>query len=505
MKKQLLTGHARYFVGIVLMAVLLLAGCRQGKVPAAYTDLKKAPTIYPDYRDVTVPVNMAPLRFELMDEAEEVVARLTADGRELVLEGRKVMPDADEWRELAKAGETVTVELFARQQEQWHRYQPFHIYVSPDSIDPWLSYRLISPSYVTFEDLTINQRSLEDYEEREIYNNMLCSTEASGQCINCHSYQAGQPDRMQFHARQNLGGTLILLDGQLRKVDLKCDSTISAGVYPAWHPTQHLIAYSTNATMQMFHLSDLNKIEVLDSRSDLILYDIDRNEVCNVEAAPDEFEVFPSWSPDGRYLYYCSAHFELNDTIGAEAEAIMRYKEIKYNIYRKRFDEQTRSFGPRELVFDAAASGLSATLPRISPDGRFLLLSVGEWGCFHIWHKDADLWLVDLGSGEARPLKEVNSTDVEAYHTWSSSGRWIVFSSRRTDGTYTRPFFAHVDRDGHATKPFELPSADPDYHRQLLKSYNVPELMKGPVSVSPHAFADALRQEAVRAHFVSKE
>ena len=97
MKKQLLTGHARYLVGIVLTAVLLLAGCRQGKVPAAYTDLKKAPTIYPDYRDVTVPVNMAPLRFELMDEAEEVVARLTADGRELVLEGRKVMPDADEW------------------------------------------------------------------------------------------------------------------------------------------------------------------------------------------------------------------------------------------------------------------------------------------------------------------------------------------------------------------------------------------------------------------------
>ena len=112
---------------------------------------------------------------------------------------------------------------------------------------------------------------------------------------------------------------------------------------------------------------------------------------------------------------------------------------------------------------------------------------------------------MELESGEARPLKEVNSPDVESYHTWSSSGRWIVFSSRRYDGTYTRPFFAHLDRDGNATKPFELPSADPDYHRQLLKSYNVPELMKGPVSVSPHAFADALQKEAVRAHFVSKE
>ena len=173
-----------------------------------------------------------------------------------------------------------------------------------------------------------------------------------------------------------------------------------------------------------------------------------------------------------------------------------RYKEVKYNVYRKSFDERTKRFGERELVFDAVSLGLSATLPRISPDGRWLLLSVGEWGCFHIWHRDADLWLVDLKSGVARPFNEVNSPNVEAYHTWSSNGRWIVFSSRRYDGDFTRPFFAHVDRDGHATKPFELPADDPDYHRQLMKSYNIPELMTGPVTVSPQTFADVLKTEA---------
>ena len=97
---------------------------------------------------------------------------------------------------------------------------------------------------------------------------------------------------------------------------------------------------------------------------------------------------------------------------------------------------------------------------------------------------------------------EVNSPDAEAYHTWSSNGRWMVFSSRRTDGNFTRPFFAHVDGLGRATKPFELPAADPDYHRQLLKSYNIPELMTGPVTVSPQQFADALKGEAKPAAFV---
>ena len=309
---------------------------------------------------------------------------------------------------------------------------------------------------------------------------------------------------MQFHARQNLGGTVISYDGRTYKINLKTDSTLSAGVYPAWHPRLPLIAYSTNMTMQMFHTRHHNKIEVIDSKSDLILYDLEHGEVQNVENDPEEFEVFPFWSPDGKYLYYCSAHFVKQDTISDEAEAILRYKDIKYNVYRKAFDEQRLTFGPRELVFDAAAQGLSATLPRISPDGRWLLLSVGEWGVFHIWHNDADLWLMDLNQPEsgAFPFKEVNSPSVEAYHTWSRSGRWIVFSSRRYDGDFTRPFFAHVDKDGHATKPFELPADDPDYHRQLMKSYNIPELMTGPVTITPQEFADVLKKDAIPAKYV---
>ena len=489
------------FLRVVLSGcvLFLLGACNQPQVPATFTESAQSPRIYPDYLGVTIPVNMAPLHFQLMESADQVVTQFSSpSGKQMVFEGRQVKPSLQDWRELVESsvGKALQVEVYASTNNQWKRYKPFAIYVSPDSIDPWMSYRLISPSYVTFEELTINQRCLENYEERVIYNNMLCTSETDGQCINCHSYQRGNPNRMQFHARQHHGGTLLNFDGRLVKLNLKTDSTLSAGVYPAWHPRLPLIAYSTDNTMQAFHTRDLNKIEVFDSQSDLILYDIDRNEVSHIEHAVDEYEVFPFWSPDGQYLYYCSAHFELQDTVGAEIETMRRYKEVKYNVYRKSFDEKTKRFGERELVFDAVSLGLSATLPRISPDGRWLLLSVGEWGCFHIWHRDADLWLVDLKSGAARPFSEVNSPNVEAYHTWSSNGRWIVFSSRRYDGDFTRPFFAHVDRDGHATKPFELPADDPDYHRQLMKSYNIPELMTGPVTVSPQTFADVLKTEA---------
>ena len=138
---------------------------------------------------------------------------------------------------------------------------------------------------------------------------------------------------------------------------------------------------------------------------------------------------------------------------------------------------------------------MSATLPRISPDGRYLMFAMGAYGCFHIWHKDADLWLMDLTTGETRNMEEINSKDTESYHSWSSNGRWVVFSSRRDDGGFTRPFIAHVDKNGKGSKPFELPQEDPDYHRQFVKSYNIPEFMRGPVSYSPQSFADILKTD----------
>ncbi|MBQ5982492.1 MAG: PD40 domain-containing protein [Prevotella sp.] len=495
-----------------IIVVMGLMACQHASVPESYTESNDIAPIYPTYQDVTIPINIAPLSFELVvgklkAPVKDMVSRYSFGDEEIVCGGLKALPDIDDWKALtAKAkGKAIQVEVFWQNKDNdaWTRCKPFKIFVSPDSIDPYISYRLISPSYVTYEELTINQRCLENYDESVIYDNMLVGDEVNGQCINCHNYQMQNPERMQFHARQKSGGTIVTYDGNIKKVNMANDSILSAGVYPSWHPWLKLIAYSTNKTMQSFHTRDINKIEVLDSESDLIVYDIDRNEVMNVENDPHEFEIFPFWAPDGKTLYYCSAHFEYeNDTVST-AEAIRRAKEIKYSIYRKSFNPETREFGEKEMVFDAASMSKSATLPRISPNGKYLLFTLGGWGCFHIWHRDADLWMLDLTTMEARPMSECNSNNVESYHTWSSNGKWIIFSSRRTDGVFTRPFIAHVDENGKGTKPFELPAADPDYHRQLMKSYNIPEFMKGPVKFKPQDIADVLKTDVAPVKYVN--
>ena len=490
---------------IFAAAATLLMACGN-QIPQNFWESDELPDIYPDYTNVTVPVNIAPLTFEIDGKADDVVARLTAGSEELICGGSKVQPDADEWKRMVDNAkvDAIKVEVFVENDGQWRRFKPFNIYVSPDSIDPYISYRLISPSYVTYEELTINQRCLENYDESVIYDNMLCSEGADGQCINCHNYQQYNPDRMQFHARQNLGGTVIAYDGNIQKINMGNDSILSAGVYPTWHPWLQLIVYSTNMTGQLFHSVDPNKIEVFDVESDLIAYDLAKNEVTNIENDPAELECFPFWAPDGKTLYYCSAHFEYKDTVDKGKEFIRRTDEVKYNLYKKSFNPETLQFGPRELVFAADSLDKSATLPRISPDGRYLMFTLAKSGVFHIWHHDADLWMLDLQTGKVRNMEELNSPDTESYHSWSSNGRWVVFSSRRYDGNYTRPFMAHIDGNGKAGKPFELPCADPDRHRQFLKCYNVPEFMRGPVTIKPQQFADAIKQDAKPVKYVGR-
>lgn len=495
----------RTLIPVVVLAVIMTA-CNHRTIPTNAKQESRLPRIYPDYTEVTIPCNICPLNFAVQEGENEVVAKFTYPGGEsLYGEEQNVLIDEEDWHNMMKAsvGKSIQVEVYAKTGNDWKAFKPFNIYVSEDSIDSYISYRVIQPSYVAYERLSINQRNLTNFEEKEIYNNMSISTEETGQCINCHSYQNFKTDNMLFHMRQGHGGTMLVVNGELRKIDLKTDETLSAGVYPAWHPTKNLIAFSTNKTGQSFHTKDLNKIEVQDTESDLILYDVDKNEVSIISELDDELEVFPTWSPDGKKLYFCSAHFIYkNDSISKETEMIQRYKEVKYNLYCADFNPDTKEFSNVEMIYNAADSvGQSVTLPRVSPDGRYLLFAQAEFGCFHVWHADADIYMMDLKTQQVQKLDAVNSPRSESYPTWSSNGRWIMVDSRRDDGNYTRPYIAYFDKQGKAHKAFAVPQKDPNFYTFFLRSFNRPEFMIEPVTIAPQAFTKKAKEEAVKANF----
>lgn len=503
----------------IIALAALLAACGHPSVPTSYSSDNKVPVIYPDYTDVVVPSNIAPLNFAVMEQGTEAVARFTFAGGEYTYgDGKKIVIDEDEWKEMlaVSKGKDIKVDVFANNGGKWTAYKSFNITVAEDDIDPYISYRLIQPSYVAYEDLSIQQRDITTFEEKTIYSNLSVSNEEEGQCINCHSYKNYKTDNMLFHMRQSFGGTMIVDNGNVKKVDLKTDSTISAGVYPAWHPTLNLIAFSTDKTGQSFHTKDISKIEVQDTQSDLILYDVDKDEVSYISREENELEIFPTWSPDGKTLYYGSAYFVYtgrdhdkpdslqSDTaapIAMETEMIQRYKECRYNLYKKSFDPKTRTFGERELVYDAVANEKSATLPRISPDGRYIAFAEGNWGCFHVWHPEADIQILDLKTGNKVTTSPMNSKRSESYPVWSSNGRWIIFESRRDDGNYTRPYIAYFDKKGKVHKAFAVPQKDPSFYTFFLRSFNRPEFMVESVKISPKEFTSVAKTDARKVTF----
>lgn len=211
---------------------------------------------------------------------------------------------------------------------------------------------------------------------------------------------------------------------------------------------------------------------------------------------PDVMETFPAWSPDGTTLYYSAARYPEGVT---PDKVDMAFDSLRYDILAMRFNPTDRSFSAPDTVVAASQRGKSALLPRVSPDGKWLLFCEADHGTFHIWHKDSDLFVMNLATGEITPLSEANSDDTDSYHSWSSNSRWIVFSSRRDDGSYTRPYITYFTPDGKSSKAFVVPQEDTSFYKDLMKSYNVPEFMVQPVKVSRRELVRAVSSEARQA------
>lgn len=488
----------RFTCLMALCTLLLATGCvrRSASVPAEYAEEHRHAIAYPDYANVVVPPNIAPLNFVVHEGAGEYVVRLSSakgDGKQTLVvaadeDGKVEFPDA-EWHKLLSAvkGGKISTEVFAKKDGKWLRFKPQIISIAVEPIDQYLSYRLIEPGYEVYRQVGLYQRNLTNFSQTTIYENNRKYDEKNNHCVNCHNYQNYSTRNMLFHIRGKHGGTMFVSDGKAKKMNMKSDSILSSAVYPTWHPHKRWVVFSSNITGQAFHTLDKQKIEVMDLASDLVFFDAESGKITNILKTTDDLETFPCWSPDGSTLYYCSAHIPGFSAIPDSMRTgyiEQHYRDLRYNIMKLSFDERTRKFGKPQMVLDCAAMAKSATVPRVSPDGRYLLFTLGPYGQFHIWHRSADLYTLDLSTGEVLPLSEANSSDTESYHTWSSNGRWIVFTSRRDDGSFTRLYISYFDTSGHAHKAFLLPQRDPEQNVLLLKSYNVPELTKDAVSVS---------------------
>lgn len=470
-----MTRDMKRTLSLLITATLVLAACSPKARNASQVAAR--PDIYPDYVGVTIPTGISPLDFTVKGTDGLDVVLKSPDGKTLRSGGKTSTKfPIKKWARLLQKsiGDSVMVSVSAKKNGKWESYEPFGMYVSPDPIDYGLDYRLLESGYEIYSHMGIYERELSTFKQRAIIEN----TQFDG-CVNCHSFNHNDPSAMSLHIRGKHGATLLQFDGKLAAYNTKTDSTLGFCVYPYWHPSGNYIAFSTNSTRQGFHVQPDKIIEVFDLDSDMQVYDVRNNQIITAPQIKREgiWESFPAFTPDGRTLYFTAAK-----AIAIPGELTQSH----YNLMKVSFDPETGTIGNDvELVIDAASMSKSVCFPKPSYDGRYLMYTLCDYGTFSIWHHESDLWLLDLLTGETRPIDEVNSDDTDSYHNWSSNSRWFVFSSRRDDGLFTRPYIAHFDENGVAGKPFMLPQRDPaNYYEDLFRSFNVPEFVTGPVKMN---------------------
>ncbi|MBQ1665635.1 MAG: PD40 domain-containing protein, partial [Bacteroidaceae bacterium] len=328
--------------GSVLFLLLLLSACTPHP-----TDVQKSeelPPIYPDYVDVTIPKNIAPLNFLVRGEVDAVEARVEPLARRSQGGERKITINAkgnelcfslDEWRELLleNAGKELKVTVSARDQKtgNWTEYRSFLWHVVEDEVDPYLSYRLIEPDYEVFSHLEIRERCVENFEERNLSTYKL----VGNRCMNCHTHSVQQPNLSMMYVRGEGGGAILNENGVLRKLNIQ--SPTGGSVYFTFSPSGRYVCFSTNVIIPAFHARSEKRLEVYDDASDVYVFDLQEERVISSALVADSmvFETFPAFSPDGKSIYFCSA---------PRVSLPAQIADLQYSLCRIGFDERTGTF-----------------------------------------------------------------------------------------------------------------------------------------------------------------
>ena len=481
-------------IGILkyLIICFFLPGCKTDNyynIPS----LGREPVIEPDYSGVTIPHNIAPLNFIIQENGDFFEIRIkSSNGSELELTSKDgiVCFSQRSWKRLLadSQGGKIEIEIISRTSgNEFDKYDPIFISVSNESIDPYLCYRLLYPGYEFWGELKIVQRSTESFYEKSIFENQLLNNS----CVNCHSFIQNNPSKFLLHVRGSVGGTYFIDGKKVVRRTLQTEKMPANAVYPAWHPSGKYVVFSSNKTVQSFHMRPEQNIEVFDLFSSLVFYDLENNEIsaCNERDTVKYMETFPFWSPGGDYLYYCRTKQVRGD---------FDLKDVKYDLVRKPFDQVSEVFGNTELVFNALEISKSVSFPTISPDGHYVVFTLHDYGTFSIWHKEADLYVLNLTNGKVYRMN-LNSDETESYNFWSSNGRWLVFSSKRGDGLTARPYISYFSSPDNIGKPFVLPQKDPTLYKRMEKTFNRPEFVTGKITPRPRDFARASKKEPVKA------
>ncbi|MBN1540622.1 PD40 domain-containing protein [candidate division KSB1 bacterium] len=152
---------------------------------------------------------------------------------------------------------------------------------------------------------------------------------------------------------------------------------------------------SVQSQINWFELSPGGKRALFEARGDLLTVPAEKGEIRNLTKSPEVREIYPTWSPDGKWIAY------LSDRSG------------EYEIYLIAADGRGRE---RRLTTNGSVWRFAA---RWSPDASHLAFA----------DKSHRLYVVRLSDGKIVTVDESHFGEFESY-SWSPDGKWLVYDKR---------------------------------------------------------------------------
>jgi tricorn protease len=156
----------------------------------------------------------------------------------------------------------------------------------------------------------------------------------------------------------------------------------------------NLVPYFKNVkdNINSFNVSPTGKRALFDARGDIFSIPAENGITVNLTESQGVREIFPAWSPDGRYISYYS------DLTG------------EYELYLL---ENKQGSKPRQVTFNSSAWKYE---PAWSPDSRYLLFS----------DRTLKLKLVEASTGKVTDVDHATKEEIRSY-SFSPDSRWIAY------------------------------------------------------------------------------
>jgi len=476
--------------------------------PCDFAHVERNANINPDNSNTVIPPNIAPLNFIIDEPAKKYHVEIYAEKNQnkiaITSNSPKIKIPQKKWTRLLNnnKGKKIYFDIYTKEntKKTWTKFKTIENTVAEEEIDRYVVYRKMEALYTKHQAIGIYQRDLTNFSEKPIVRGKGFRRPfdtSSGGCVNCHCFCNNSPDKMVIAFRDSKFGfdELITIDGKIKKIGTKFG-------YPTWHPTGQMITYSINKVFQFFHSKRNEVRDVVDLDSALSYYDLKSQKVKTSSqfSSKEKLETFPSFSADGKYLYYCCATTDLKGNDQQRFDWLKKnHKKIRYDLMRISYDIKTDTWGQTEIVLSSTETDKSILLPRISPDGKFIIFCMCDYSSFSLYLKDSDLYIASLDQfNQTGKLKysrlTCNSDWPESWHCWSSNNRWLVFSSKRFEGRlFTKLYICHIDENGNSSKPILLPQQDPSFYGSFIGFYGLAELIKKPVNISEKEIIAAVR------------